>query len=234
MKLFIFFQDRVFSVIKFRFWCYSWIKRQNNFASKFSPSKVYFEFGVASGDSLINYIKSVEIYCKINKKNISEFYIYVFDSFEGLPDKAHKADETNDWEKGMFSFSKEYVLNKVVKTSFPIGNIKIVKGYFENSLDDSLLEEIKNKKHYPSIINIDCDYYSSTKTIFNWIETLLKSGCIFYFDDFWAFHGHPDMGECKMIHEWNNDPQKGNLISCNIYGLEHHSYLYSSVEWEWR
>ena len=60
----------------------------------------------------------------------------MFDSFEGLPDKAHKADETSDWEKGMFSFSKEYVLNKVAKTSFPIENFKIVKGYFENSLDE--------------------------------------------------------------------------------------------------
>jgi hypothetical protein len=52
-------------------------------------------------------------------------------------------------------------------------------------------------------VMMDCDFYSSTKTVLEWIRPLLRDGTIFMFDDIWAFMGHPDFGELRAIREFN-------------------------------
>ncbi|MGB6442627.1 MAG: hypothetical protein WBF81_04950, partial [Thermoplasmata archaeon] len=67
-----------------------------------------------------------------------------------------------------------------------------------------------------------------------WIEPLLTSGAVFYFDDIWAFHGHPDRGELGAIAEFN---RKGNgwLIPFDKYGTvstQGHVYIFCRSRFE--
>jgi hypothetical protein len=112
------------------------------------------EFGVFSGST-------------INKLSHLCNKIYGFDSFDGLPE---------DWvpghPKGMF---KMFELPKVSD------NVELVVGLFEKSIPKFLKEHEINKINF---INIDCDLYSSTKTVFKYFGPYIKKGTYIYFDEF--------------------------------------------------
>ncbi len=107
-----------------------------------------------------------------------------------------------------------------------------MEGFFDKSLTPELRESFEARGLRPSIVDLDVDYYSSTKQAMDWMLPLLSSGCVFYFDDYWAFHGHPDMGQVRFIREFNESGE-GHLVACDIFGREHQTYLFNRPTWEW-
>ncbi len=140
-----------------------WLGRQHTFSSEFSPRNVYFEFGVSTGNSLIRFINAAKLYSKKFNRPLTDITIYAFDSFVGLPKSDDERDQHVDWREGRFAGSKELVESRIKQTGFPLSNIHLVEGFYEKSLTPELLNELKSKKIYPSIVNVDVDYYSSTK-----------------------------------------------------------------------
>lgn len=211
-------------------WFYNALEYQIIRCPSYSPKKNYYEFGVASGGSIKIYILALKKFCKDYKQNINDFHIFAFDSFEGLPDQLIEDDHIT-WKKGWMKWNENSVLEVINKTKFPKNNFHIIKGFYQNTLND------KNKyllnKYSPGIINIDCDYYSSTITIFKWLSNFLKSGTIFRFDDIWAFHGNPNYGELKAINDFNSW-DTGYLISFPILGLNSYSYIFTKKEFEYK
>tara|TARA_B100001057_G_scaffold144592_1_gene144499 strand:- start:262 stop:864 length:603 start_codon:yes stop_codon:yes gene_type:complete len=141
--------------------------------NKISFKGLICEFGVWEGKS-INHIA----------RNKSQ-QIHAFDSFEGLPEtwlSTHK--------KGHFALTNMPVFEK---------NIVTHKGWF----DDTLPEFVKNYNEKISFLHIDCDLYSSTKTIFKWLDNQITEGTIILFDEyfnypFWEQH------EYKAFQEFVN------------------------------
>jgi len=119
----------------------------------------FLEFGVFSGKT-INYISN-----KVNNE-----LIYGFDSFEGLPDFWR-----DGFDKGTFD----------LKSNLPNVNlnVKLIKGWFDESLKDFKL----NKPI--AYLHIDCDLYSSTKTIFNYLRNHIISGTVIVFDEYFNYPG---------------------------------------------
>ena len=131
---------------------------------------LYCEFGVYSG-STINFIAS-----RIPKT------IYGFDSFEGLPE---------DWqpgvEKGTFHMKR---LPRVRQ------NVKLLKGWFNESVPAFVLEHRENC----SFLHIDCDLYSSTKTVFDILGDRIVKGTVLVFDEFFNYPGWKE-GEFRAFQE---------------------------------
>lgn len=128
-------------------------------------SGLWLEFGVMHGKS-INFISN-----RIKTK------IYGFDSFEGLPE-----DWYTDLEYGKKgSFSTNGQLPKVND------NVKLIKGWY----DVTLPEFVSNltKDDFVSFIHIDCDLYSSTKTVFKILAPFIKEGTVIMFDEYWYNYG---------------------------------------------
>lgn len=127
--------------------------------NKLNENGLWLEFGVYKGET----IRSLSKYC--NK-------IYGFDSFRGLPE---------DWiikhEKGKFN------MNGIKPDNIP-NNVELIVGLFEETLDNFIEENIKDKYDKITFINFDCDLYSSTKTILDKLKDYIKSGTILYFDEF--------------------------------------------------
>jgi len=114
----------------------------------------WFEFGVFSGDT-------------INKLSKCCDKIYGFDSFKGLPE-----DWIDGHKKGHFSRKD---LPKVCD------NVELVVGWFDETLPKFVEEHEIDKV---SFINMDCDLYSSTKTVFEYLGPYIKPGTFIYFDEF--------------------------------------------------
>jgi len=81
------------------------------------------------------------------------------------------------------------------------GNVHFIKGFFEDSLTPALASELS--AYPPSIVTVDVDFYSSTKSMLKWILPFAPTGFLFYFDDIWLFYGHPEMGPLAAINESN-------------------------------
>ena len=99
--------------------------------------------------------------------------IHGFDSFEGLPE---------DWShdlKGSFG----HIAGAL--PSVP-NNVSLWPGWFE----DSLPQWMQDHSGSPiSILRIDCDIYSSTKTIFDVLEPLIQAGTWIVFDELIGLRG---------------------------------------------
>jgi hypothetical protein len=94
-----------------------------------------------------------------------------FDSFEGLPE---------DWRDG---FGKGRFAGPVPE----VPNAEIVIGWFEDTLP-TWTQNNEDTLNNLSLVHIDCDLYSSTKTILDNIGNYLKPGVVVVFDE---YHGYP-------------------------------------------
>jgi len=135
------------------------------------------EFGVFRGESLRFIAKRVQQ------------EIVGFDSFEGLPE---------DWT----SFQKQgrFTLNGVVP-EFSEPNIRICKGWFEDTLPGFLAEQTGPAR----FIHIDCDIYSSTKTVLNLLSSRIVKGTVIVFDEYlnypsWREHEYRAFQEFTVSH----------------------------------
>ncbi|MEF3281016.1 MAG: TylF/MycF family methyltransferase [Elusimicrobiota bacterium] len=139
---------------------------------------IVLEFGVYKGDTL-NYIA----------KKLSKYDVYGFDSFEGLPEF---------WRDG---FPKEaFALNNLPQVE---KNVKLIKGLFEETLPLFVQKE-KRKIAY---LHIDCDVYSSTKTVFNFLKNQIVSGTVIVFDEYFNYPGWEDH-EYKAFQEFIKETGK--------------------------
>jgi predicted O-methyltransferase YrrM len=127
----------------------------------------FLEFGVFRGGT-IRYIANAR----------PDITVHGFDSFEGLPEQW--AGYTLD--KG--AYGRAGTLAKVPT------NVQLHKGWF----DSTLPEWTKMNEGAVSFVHIDCDLYSSTKTIFEQLAPRMVDGTIIVFDDYfgypnWKSHG---------------------------------------------
>jgi hypothetical protein len=137
--------------------------------AKASSEGLFCEFGVFRGSS-INYFAE-------KRPNVTW---HGFDSFEGLPE---------DWKghflpKGTFDRSKDGL--PVVRE-----NVQLHQGWFELTLP----KFAEGRPGQMSFMHIDCDLYSSTKTVFDVLGERIQAGTVIVFDDYlnfpaWQEHGH--------------------------------------------
>ncbi|MEA5577332.1 TylF/MycF/NovP-related O-methyltransferase [Anabaena sp. UHCC 0451] len=119
------------------------------------------EFGVAYGDSTKVIRNSLQRHQKFGFYSAKQ--IFACDSFEGLREKFENA------EVGTFACEPP-----------KIPGVKIVKGYFE----DSLTPELARTVGKVSFAHLDADLYSSTYCALTWLTPLLQTGSLLLFDEF--------------------------------------------------
>ena len=142
-----------------------------DFFGKITVDGLIMEFGVAGGSTI--------------KKIANGFpnkTVYGFDSFEGLPEQWR-----NHYEKGHFACDVPEV---------PY-NVTLVKGWFEDTLP-IFLEEHEGAAAF---IHIDCDLYSSTKTVFDNLKYRIVDGTIILFDEIISYDGYEEH-EFKAFNEY--------------------------------
>ena len=120
-------------------------------------------------------------------------YTYVgFDSFEGLPEIS-EIDRQEIWEKGKLAFEERKFIDVVTAHGVPSSRLLTVRGFYDESLTQDLRERMLPVK--AAVVYIDCDLYTSTVPVLNWITPFLQRGSIIVFDDWNCFHGDPNRGE---------------------------------------
>ena len=153
---------------------------------------LFFEFGVFSGYT-INFISNL----------IENVQIHGFDSFEGLPEK---------WRVGF----NESTFNMSGNLPHVNDNVILHKGWFNVTIP----EFISNVDSKCALIHIDCDLYSSTKTILDNLSNNIGTGTIIMFDEFIGFSGWQE-DEYKAFNEFISKAKlKYDYIACVYAGQQ--------------
>jgi len=152
---------------------------EHNFIPERDKNGLYLDFGVFSGNTTNLIAKYVKT------------IVYGFDSFEGLPENWR-----GGFDKG--SFNKSGLLPKVRK------NVRLIKGWFKETIP-KFVQEHKNEKI--DLIHVDCDIYSSTKTIFDKLENMIKNETIIVFDELINYPGF-EKNEFKAFYEFIKKSKK--------------------------
>ncbi len=159
----------------------------------------YLEFGVFNGASLSS------MYLTAKKLGLSSIKCYGFDSFEGLPPGAEKEDD-GTWEKGFYSCSYEQLEICLRQKDIDPNDITWIKGWYQTTLNEETKNKIGLKKI--GVVFIDCDTYSSSKAVLDFIGPLLTEPAILCFDD-WKLYDLDvkGLGEYKSFNEFlDNHP----------------------------
>lgn len=119
-----------------------------------NPEGLVLEFGVRFGTS-------IRVIAQLTKQ-----VVHGFDSFEGLPEVWHHEPKGSYTTKG-----------EIPKVP---ANVNLYVGWFE----DTLPEFLKSNNGPVRFINIDCDIYSSTKTVLDLLAPRILIGSIIVFDEY--------------------------------------------------
>jgi predicted O-methyltransferase YrrM len=111
--------------------------------------------------------------------------VHGFDSFEGLPE-----DWTYFQKQGRFGLASG-------APSLPEANVEIHTGWF----DAVLPEFLKSHPGPARFVHIDCDLYSSTRTVLALLASRLVSGTVVQFDEYLNYPGW-DQHEYKAFQEY--------------------------------
>jgi O-methyltransferase len=196
------------------------------------PFGTYYEFGTGWGGTLASFMLAAERICNERKLSANDFRVFAFDSFEGLPESDHPADRHGGWGAGAFANAAEIIQQKMDTHPFAKQvEITYVKGYFKDTLTDALA--LKLEQFPPSVVTVDVDFYTSTKDVLYWINNFIASGALIYFDDIWAFHGHPQYGQIRAIREFLFEGN-GNLVPFDTFGEAGKCFIYSRRDFEYR
>lgn len=126
------------------------------------PDGLILEFGVYTGRT-INFIAD----------RVPDATVFGFDSFAGLPE-----DWRPDFRKGTFATSPPAVRP----------NVRLVIGLFEETLPPFLAGHAGPV----SLMHVDCDLYSSTRTVLTLCRDRIRAGTMIVFDEYWNYPGWQD------------------------------------------
>jgi len=115
--------------------------------------------------------------------------VHGFDSFQGLPESWHHNPKGSYSTKGVIPFVPE--------------NVTLHEGWFEETLPGFV------KKHPGPVrfMNIDCDIYSSTKTVLEFFAEQIIPGTVIVFDEYignehWREDEFKAFQEAVLKHSW--------------------------------
>ena len=173
----------------------------------------YVEFGVYKGDTLAQSVLQYQQFKTWleNQKNDKEkwrnkvalssplnknIYFHGLDTFQGMPENNEKFFV---FDKGNFEASFDDVNKRLNSLD---EKVYLYKGLFTETANQ-LKNNLLNRK--VSIVNIDCDIYSSTVDSLNIISDYLQVGSIILLDDYNSFNADNNKGQRKAISEFKSN-----------------------------
>lgn len=134
----------------------------------------YFEFGVFNGNSIGS------MYLAREAMGLKLMRLFGFDAFQGLPAGAEKED-VGVYKAGFYTCSFEQMQQCLLRRNVNPNEITWVKGWYNKTLSDETSKKLGLRKI--SLVFIDCDTYSSSKTVLDFLKPFITEPVILCFDD---------------------------------------------------
>lgn len=212
------YEETIYRALEFQYW---------EDKANVIPIGNYYEFGLATGNSFSRCYRTVTSLARhLGYAGVEDLGVrmFGFDSFEGMPEPG-ESDHRVGWGKGAMACSRDRFERLMDEAAVPRTAYRLIEGFYDQSLTGALRASLAD--HKPGLVMMDCDFYSSTRTVLEWIRPLLRDGTFFMFDDIWAFTGHPDFGELRAIREFNAG-EPGVLVPHYFGGATQQVYVFTT------
>ena len=155
----------------------------------------YLEFGVFKGYAFWYAQQAARRY------RAPRLRFFGFDSFNGLPE-VENADHTahNEFYRGQFCCSKQRVIDNLNTAGVDWTRTFLIEGYFEQSLTNDVRRRHGIEK--APIILIDCDLYSSTSQVLQFVAPMIMDQTIVLMDDWNCFNADNERGQRRAFREF--------------------------------
>jgi hypothetical protein len=149
-------------------------------------------------------------------------HMWAFDSFQGLPAPLSPIDHHPKWKKGAMA-TGVHTFHRICRGhGIPVGAYTAVKGFYEDTL--TRLPATAPPTNI-ALAFIDCDMYSSTKTVFKFLASRLKHGMILAIDDYFCWSADQISGERQAMLEELSGDNKWNFVRYRDYGWAGTSFV---------
>lgn len=177
----------------------------------------YLEFWVFNWSSVSS------AYLTAKKMKLDNTNFFGFDAFEWLP---IWSDDEDDWvwKKWFYACSFDKMKKCLSRKNINSGNIHWIKWWYDETLNKKTLDKYKINNIW--IAFIDCDTYSSSKLVLDFIWPLLKWWEILCFDD-WKLNNLDikEMWEYKSFNEFLDNNPHIKAIEIKSYNRKSKSFL---------
>ncbi len=106
--------------------------------------------------------------------------LWAFDSFQGLPPSGDERDAHPIWVEGTLSTSVDEFRGLCAKNGIPPADYHVVPGFYHDTLDQGA-DDAESRNI--ALAYVDCDLYSSTRSVLRFLMPRLKHGMVIAFDD---------------------------------------------------
>jgi len=168
---------------------------------------------------------SLAYHCSRKYKHTAK--LWGFDSFEGLPPQEMEADEHHKWNAGTMVKSLEEFKTQCSANGVPEKAYTLTEGYYKETIEQMAPSaEPKNI----ALAYIDCDLYSSTISVLQFLETRLKHGMIIACDDYHCWSATQLAGERKAMQEFFDASDQWSLLPYLPIGWHGQSFVVESKQ----
>jgi hypothetical protein len=183
----------------------------------------YLEFGVFNGNSIGSMVLAREA------AGMGPMRLFGFDAFAGLPAGAEEEDG-GVWKMGFYACSFEKMQKCLLRRNIDPDGITWVRGWYKETLNEETIRKLSLCKI--ALAFIDCDTYSSSKAVFDFIAPFAVEPMIICLDD-WKLNDLDikGLGEYKAFNEFLDcNP---HLIAKEIesYNRKSKSFLVQPKRW---
>jgi hypothetical protein len=126
--------------------------------------------------------------------------LWAFDSFEGLPPQGDSRDSHPKWVAGDMSISLADFHTVCKANGLRAADYTVVQGYFDRTLTGIGLDRTDRPRDI-ALAYIDCDLYSSTLDVLEFLSPRLRHGMILAFDDYFCWSADAVSGERLALRE---------------------------------
>src|SRR5439155_2138732 len=124
--------------------------------------------------------------------------LWAFDSFAGLPDRK-AADEHPRWSAGKMATTLDEFRAACAQNGIPTEAYSVVPGFYEQTLPAIAPDDPPNDV---ALAYVDCDLYSSTVSVLDFLGHRVKHGMIVAFDDYFCWSATELSGDRKAMLEF--------------------------------
>jgi hypothetical protein len=147
--------------------------------------------------------------------------LWGFDSFQGLPAPEGAADEHPEWKEHRLTTPIDDFRKFCRANGVPDGAYTLVEGFFADTLGKMAPTDAPTDI---CLAYVDCDMYSSTKTVLEFLAPRLKHGMVLAFDDYHCWSSTQVSGNRRAAVEFFEGHARWGLVPFLQYGWHGTSY----------
>lgn len=180
------------------------------------PPGDYLEFGVYRGQSF-------KFAYHLARQHQLDMHFYAFDSFEGLP-KLDPTDQVIEhFYEGQYACSEDEFKQILINAQVDLQQVTTIPGFYDQSLTPQLKTSLPVQR--AAVAWVDCDLYTSTVPVLDFLTDYLDNGSVIIFDDWFSFGGDPRAGELRATREWLVRHPEITLLPYHTFGVSGQSFL---------